>query len=139
MPTKKSPKSPITEGRVRALFLCNRCEKWKDFNQGHTMRNNRKEGDACAPDCVDCWHIVQQKILLFILKKQWRLETTITSYICKVEPTWTMERVIDELFKLVKEAKIEWSGAEDSLARPLKYRYLSGLPQYKDNAVNLTS
>jgi len=133
MPTKKLMESST----ISARFKCLRCRKWKDFSQGHTMVMGKS--DQCAPGCVDCWHEVQKKILQFVFNKQWRLETTITSYICKYEGTWTMERVIDELFQLVQEKKLEWFGAKDSLSKPLKYRYLYGLPQHKDNAVNLAS
>jgi len=75
---------------------------------------------------------VQKKILRFIQCKKWRLETTIASYICKYEGTWTMERVVDELFVLTREKKLEWFGADDSLSKPLKYRYLRGLNQTKE-------
>ena len=123
----------IEDRTVRARFKCLRCKKWCDFSQGHTMGTGTK--DKCAPDCVDCWHEVQQKILRFVQRKKWRLETTITSYVCKYEGTWTMERVIDELFHLVQEGKLEWFGAEGSLSKPLKYRYIKELPT--DNAINL--
>jgi hypothetical protein len=83
---------------------------------------------------VDCWRTVQQKILRFVQRKKWRVETTITSYICRYEGTWNMERVVDELFKLVQEKKLEWFGAEDSLSKPMKYRYLKGLANARINA-----
>lgn len=122
-------------GTFRARFLCNRCQKWKDFCQGHSVAVGNKE--ECAPDCAECWREVQQKILLFVSRKKWRVETTITSYVCRVEPTWTMERVVDELFILVKQKKLEWFGNEDSLSKPLKYTYLQGLRQPTDNTINL--
>jgi hypothetical protein len=117
-------------------FDCCRCLRRKSGKQAKVKIAG--VGGVIRIECDTCHESVRQKILRYVQSGRWRLETTIIRYVCKYEGTWDESRVIDELFHLVQEKKLEWFGAEDSLSKPLKYRYLKGI-YTNDNAINLAS
>ena len=133
------PKSKHVEPKE---FTCIRCKQTKPASPNCALGLNNA-GDIYY-ECFDCRDVVRRSILLYVQLARWRVETTIIRYICDLEQTWTVSRVIDELFRLVSIGELSWFGAEEAkvgpnraLSDPLKYRYVKGL--LTDNAINLAS
>ncbi len=106
------------EGRQ---FLCVRCKKWRPYCFG----------GSDGLECNLCWVRIRERIVAYIKKRAWRRETTIVYHfeLRLDEPTLTHGRVIDILFELVQENRLEWFGAEETKvvpkragSTPLKYR-----------------
>jgi len=111
----------LRETRNGNQFKCERCGKWRSFDQGHSEGN----------ECVEGWAEIEAEIIAFVASALWRAETSIVWHICKQEPTLNERRVEAWLAELVEVAgKLEWftraseekMGTRAYCSEPLRYR-----------------
>lgn len=113
----------LRETRRGKQFKCERCGKWRGFDQGH--------GDG--RECVRCWKEIEDKILLFVAEARWRTEDVIVRYMLQQEPTLHKERIESWLAQLVElEGSLVWftraseekMGTKAYSEEPLRYRFV---------------
>lgn len=123
----------LRETRKGKQFKCERCQKWRGFDNGHGEGN----------ECLTCWAEIEKKILLYVAEAWYRTEDSIVRYMLRQEPSLTKSRVESWLAELVEvEGSLHWftrnteekMGTKAYSEEPLRYRFVPKAKRKKKDA-----